>query len=158
MAESEWFNFEPIASNRELKKQNKRDYEQQWNEKNPDYRRQYHKEWRQNNPDNVRAGKKRWAQNNRVKMRASKRRCILKKKYGITPEQHTLMLIQQNDCCAICNRHKSEFKKSLCVDHDHATGKVRALLCRNCNLLLGYARDNVTTLQDSISYLLKHRN
>ncbi len=39
----------------------------------------------------------------------------------------------QQQRCAICNRHESEFKKRLCVDHNHRTSKVRGLLCFYCN-------------------------
>jgi hypothetical protein len=44
----------------------------------------------------------------------------------------------------------------LSVDHDHVTGAVRGLLCSNCNLVLGYACDDVTVLQKAIGYLRRH--
>ncbi len=43
------------------------------------------------------------------------------------------MLADQDGCCMLCGKHESEFKRRLAVDHDHVTGKVRALLCRRCN-------------------------
>ena len=46
-------------------------------------------------------------------------------------------LKEQNYCCAICNRHRDEFKRNLSVDHDHKTGKVRSLLCIICNTNVG---------------------
>ena len=43
------------------------------------------------------------------------------------------MLKKQNNCCAICKKHKSKFARSLAVDHDHSTGEIRGLLCFWCN-------------------------
>lgn len=43
---------------------------------------------------------------------------------------------KQKGCCAICGRHAALFKKSLAVDHDHKTGRIRGLLCFACNRYL----------------------
>ena len=43
--------------------------------------------------------------------------------------------------------------KSLCIDHNHVTGKVRGILCKSCNLLIGNAKDNVDILKSAIVYL-----
>ena len=56
-------------------------------------------------------------------------------KYGITAEQYNKMLAEQNGVCAICGRPPKT--KRLHVDHDHKTGKIRALLCMMCNTKLG---------------------
>jgi len=65
------------------------------------------------------------------------------------------MLKEQDDRCAVCKRHKSEFKYRFAVDHDHITRHVRALLCANCNTMLGSAGDAVEVLTDAIAYLKK---
>lgn len=57
----------------------------------------------------------------------------LKTRYGITGEQYVNLLRQQEECCAVCGRHYSEFSKRLSVDHDHHTLELRGLLCTNCN-------------------------
>lgn len=44
---------------------------------------------------------------------------------------------------------------ALVVDHDHTTGKVRGLLCHNCNRALGLLQDNKSYLQSAINYLKK---
>jgi hypothetical protein len=59
----------------------------------------------------------------------------------------------QKDRCAICGRHSSELNKKLCVDHCHKTGKVRGLLCINCNLGLGSFKDDIKFLNKAIEYL-----
>ncbi len=56
---------------------------------------------------------------------------------------------EQEGKCAICN----EFAMELVIDHDHKTNKLRSLLCRKCNSLLGMCDDNLTVLESSISYL-----
>lgn len=50
--------------------------------------------------------------------------------------------------CATCGS-----VERLCIDHDHATGRVRGLLCNDCNLSLGYAKDSIETLKNLIKYL-----
>lgn len=49
--------------------------------------------------------------------------------YGITLDQYNELLERQNYSCALCKRHESEFNTRLAVDHNHATGEVRGLLC-----------------------------
>jgi hypothetical protein len=63
------------------------------------------------------------------------------------------MLSNQNGCCTICNRHYSEFKTGLHVDHDHKTKKVRALLCTSCNQGLGRFREIPELLENAAAYL-----
>jgi len=60
---------------------------------------------------------------------------------------------EQNFGCAICGITEEETKKSFCVDHDHKTGKVRGLLCNNCNHGLGLFKDNTLFLARAINYL-----
>lgn len=75
----------------------------------------------------------------------------LKCYFGITIEDYDRMLKEQNGSCAICETKPLK----LCVDHCHATGKVRGLLCNDCNLGIGKLKDNIKTLQNAISYLSK---
>ncbi len=82
----------------------------------------------------------------------------LKSRYGITINDYNCLLEKQNKKCAICDMtlNSNSKTKHLCVDHDHKTGKVRGLLCGNCNRLLGNAKDNVEILQKAIEYLNAH--
>ena len=64
----------------------------------------------------------------------------------------------QSNKCVICNQ-KETFTKNgkileLAVDHCHVTGRIRGLLCRRCNVVLGLLRDNIEHLQNMTSYLL----
>jgi hypothetical protein len=78
-----------------------------------------------------------------------------REKYGLTSDEYQSMLEQQNHVCAICHQ-KCTSKPSLAVDHDHVTGKVRGLLCGNCNNGLGRFKDNVEWLSNAIEYLNEH--
>lgn len=78
----------------------------------------------------------------------------LKKKYGITSEQFEAMIVQQNGCCQICGKRFVN-SKSIHVDHNHRTGKVRSLLCGKCNSGLGYFGECIDNLLNAIQYLTK---
>lgn len=75
-------------------------------------------------------------------------------KYGITIEEYNKLLLDQNYVCKICN-NKNE-NRNLCVDHCHSTGKVRGLLCDQCNTGLGKFKDSVDLLKESINYLINN--
>lgn len=82
----------------------------------------------------------------------AQRRAELKRLYGITLEDYVEMFVKQKEVCAICSQ-KCPTKKSLSVDHDHNTGKVRGLLCNRCNRALGMFQDNPELLIKAASYL-----
>jgi hypothetical protein len=75
----------------------------------------------------------------------------LKQKFGLSAEKYRDMLCRQNNRCAICR--KREVNKRLSVDHCHKTGRVRGLLCNNCNFTLGRFGDNSNLLRKAASYL-----
>lgn len=80
----------------------------------------------------------------------------LESRYGITVKDYNEMFEQQQGCCEICGRHQSEVSRTFDVDHNHTTGKVRGLLCVDCNRCLGCVRENVITLAKAIEYLNKY--
>lgn len=81
----------------------------------------------------------------------------LKKRFNMTNEEYEEMLASQNGLCAICHQKNSKEGERLAIDHDHETGEVRALLCYNCNTLLGHCKENTQILANALSYLLKYR-
>jgi len=87
------------------------------------------------------------------------RNAELQRRYGITQQDYEVMIAEQNNQCAICNttepggRHDRGY---FVVDHCHTTGKVRKLLCHNCNTALGLVGDKTQTLQSMIEYLQEH--
>jgi hypothetical protein len=77
----------------------------------------------------------------------------LKRAYGIGYAEYLKMLDAQNGCCAICGTSDTGNRKAFHVDHCHETGKVRGLLCGNCNSGIGNLRDDVGLLRRAIDYL-----
>jgi len=83
----------------------------------------------------------------------------LKSKYGITYSDYLSMLEAQQNKCTICGDEfdsTSLGAKAPCVDHCHVTGKVRSILCRNCNTALGHVKENVDILKSMIAYVEDH--
>ncbi len=106
-------------------------------EVDPEFRnkqRERYARWRENDPRGV-------------------QRIALKNLYGLTLEQWDRMLIRQGGRCAVCEAPTQD----LHVDHCHATGKVRGLLCANCNRGLGLFADDPARMRVAARYLAKHR-
>lgn len=81
-----------------------------------------------------------------------------KKEYGISREEYQEKRKEQDYSCAICCKHEDNHSRgTLFVDHDHETGKYRALLCTQCNSALGMVYDKVDILKKMIDYLEKHK-
>ena len=81
----------------------------------------------------------------------------LQRAYGITLEQYRGMLVSQGGLCAIC---KTDYPGGrwgqLCVDHDHASGRVRGLLCGRCNKALGMIRERPVVALSMVDYIYEH--
>lgn len=82
-----------------------------------------------------------------------------RKKYGVTVAWYDKTLAAQDGGCAICGAKyfsPSQPDRSLTIDHDHKTGKVRGVLCHNCNTAIGLLGDNPGRLAQAIAYLRRH--
>jgi hypothetical protein len=82
----------------------------------------------------------------------------LQKNYGMTESEWESLLALQGGGCGICgeketNVHKSGTVWRLSVDHCHDTGKIRGILCNNCNRAIGLLKDNVQLLRKAADYL-----
>ena len=79
----------------------------------------------------------------------------LMRKYGIDTNEYNQLLESQNYTCAICGSTETggKGKKHFSVDHCHTTKKVRGLLCKSCNIMLGEAKDNTRILSKALEYL-----
>jgi hypothetical protein len=88
----------------------------------------------------------------------------LKIRYGITTEKYTELLAIQEHRCAICGNeeiavhNKTKKIQKLAVDHCHKTGKVRGLLCQDCNRGIGLFHEDISRLRKAIDYLVKCNN
>lgn len=94
------------------------------------------------------ARKKKWRDANVDQVRFAKRTA----RYGITPEQFDSLMARQSGRCKICLVQFESLSKA-CIDHNHDTGKVRALLCKHCNAALGMLRESEFNLVRTIAYL-----
>ena len=88
-----------------------------------------------------------WKSKNLSKIQARRRF----KKYSMLPGQFAQILDLQGGRCAIC---KTEMANPH-IDHNHQTGEIRGLLCKNCNWLLGHAKESVEILLGAVTYLRK---
>ena len=118
------------------------------------YQAKYHQEHKKK--DNARAIA--WHKANPEKSRNN----ALKYNHGITLKQYQKLWDAQRGLCAICGGPetiidaRTKQLRWLSVDHNHETGKVRALLCANCNTTLGLVMENPEILQKAIDYLGKY--
>lgn len=80
--------------------------------------------------------------------------------FGIDADTYNGMVERQKNLCAICGKPESTTRngitKRLAIDHNHTTGKIRELLCHNCNTAIGKAKEDITILEKMIAYLRKH--
>ena len=98
----------------------------------------YQREWYQNNKELHKS--RVMASRNPAMMRA--------RKYGLTPTDVNAMLALYNGKCYLCKERPAS-----CIDHDHATGRVRGVLCNGCNTGLGKLGDTIAGLERAIEYL-----
>ena len=75
----------------------------------------------------------------------------LKCLYNMTVEQYNQMLAEQNGVCFFCK--KPELDRRLSVDHNHKTDKIRSLLCRQCNFLVGHVENNIDLVKQILKYI-----
>ncbi len=104
------------------------------------------------NPNKKEDNKKRqlnWSRCNKDKIGIQRKL----KLYNLTQEEYFSLFMKYNNSCAICKRHQNELPRVLCIDHCHKTGKVRGLLCAECNSGLGMFKDNPLFLEKAIKYI-----
>lgn len=101
--------------------------------------------------------KRSWYHRNKDRAQAGNRRRHLASKYGITEADYEEMVEAQGNRCAVCFSDTVGGRYDRWhIDHDHATGKVRGLLCTNCNRGIGHFKDNPLFLASAIEYLNGH--
>lgn len=104
--------------------------------------------------------RKEWRKNNPEKQQQSQRNRNLLTRYGITLDDYEELFKKQDCKCGICGTeenysgHTGPRKEwSFSVDHCHITGRIRGLLCNDCNRALGLFKDNPEILKQAISWL-----
>lgn len=112
--------------------------------------------WDLKNKNKIDESSNKWKKQNTDKIKNYWRKDTLKK-YALSENQFNLILQNQNNCCLICNTSKEKSNCAFVVDHCHKTNIVRGILCNNCNVALGFAKDSILILEKAISYLEKHK-
>lgn len=106
-------------------------------EKTREIQRERSRRWRKRNPGEA------------AKVSAEYRIRHRGEKYGLTTREYDVLFEEQGGGCAICGTAN----ELLCVDHNHSTGSIRGLLCKQCNLGIANLRDNPALLRLAIKYL-----
>lgn len=106
----------------------------------------YRKEYEPANRDKI---NKRRREGGSQRASYKKRLYRIKYCYGLTEEEYVNMMDSQKGMCKICGKSLD----NIAVDHSHTTGKVRGLLCNNCNFAIGLFEDNISFLESAIEYL-----
>lgn len=75
------------------------------------------------------------------------------RRFNLTLEEYNEMLLEQNFKCAICKKEQNLCSRRFAVDHCHTTGKVRSLLCSNCNTALGLLKEDVVIVSSLLEYI-----
>lgn len=127
-------------------KEKERAYRKAYNAKKKEAKREYNKQYRIVNKDRLYENLKVWHKNNPLAVK----KYVLKRRYKVTVEQYSTLFEKQKGCCAICEAHQSKFKKALHVDHCHESGRIRGLLCVNCNTALGHLKESADMVQQAI--------
>ena len=120
---------------------------------NPEPVKRRARQWAIDNPEKRADWQRRYRESGR--RQRNDRRSYLKRTHGITVAQYDEMLAAQGGVCAICGRPPRE-DISLHVDHDHATGERRGLLCFRCNNSLGDLSDDPELVANVATYLIEH--
>lgn len=111
--------------------------------------------WESENPDRFEQSK---AERKTDKVKKDRdylvdRRKNLKTRYNMSLDDYDSLLKAQDYRCKLCNKEHMTNNKRLYVDHCHRTGKVRGLLCSNCNLSLGQIGDTIESVEKILKYL-----
>lgn len=125
-----------------------------WRDEHKESQAAYRKIWKSENRERVNASAKARRLANIHERRKQEREKSTFNTYGITVKQKEEMLSAQGGCAA-CGGNEPNSKKGWHIDHCHATGKVRGILCHHCNSSLGNARDSIDRLKMLIAYLEK---
>ena len=146
-----------LKASREWKARNKsavKEYGKLWNAANKELKKELKKKWDSENVEH----RKEYAKKFNVMRPDYHKEKHLAYAYGLSIEEYEKMRLAQNCRCAVCGKHEQDtHRKRLFVDHDHSTGKIRALLCQQCNTALGMVNDDKDVLFALVGYLEEHK-
>ncbi len=107
--------------------------------------------------------KKKYADLSPKQKAAKARQQNLTRRFRMSEDTYDELLASQEGTCAICDRpervraNNGEVRR-LAVDHCHASGNIRGLLCQSCNVALGKLEDSPNLLRKAADYLERSNN
>ena len=121
---------------------------------NKEQLKQYHADYYAKNKDKIKSYPS--------QLKHASKDAHLRRTYGIQIEEYNRLLTEQDGVCAVCQKtettkHQNGKTTSLCVDHCHSTGRVRGLLCRNCNGGIGKLQESAELLRKAAEYLERNK-
>lgn len=139
---------------------NKKEYTKNYN----DSHKKEHHQWYVTNKDKRQIYCKKYYKNNKEKALYHSRNSRYKRILGITAYDVEMMYKKQNGICLACGLEMKPFgtkisdSKCPCVDHCHSTKKVRAIIHRSCNMIIGQTGDDANLLRKYAEYLDRYRH
>ncbi len=135
-----------------------REYKREWVKQDPKRGTARTMAWRKSNREKVRDWNRAYAKKTRAENPAQtslyNRRNHFKRLYGVTLEWRDNKIAEQKNLCAICGGPPG--KLGLALDHNHNTGKVRDLLCCQCNTGLHKMERDIEWIRKAAAYLARH--
>ena len=123
-------------------------------------RREYNRKYVDLNRQRLNKRSTEWVNKHVEKRRRQSLQSTLKQKFNLSLEDYEQIVLRQNGKCLICGDlpkvrtdSKGRIKDRLDVDHCHKTGKVRGLLCHNCNKGLGQFKESLELLKNAVIYM-----
>lgn len=137
-----------------MESEKRKEYKRLWQKQNKDKVRKARDKYLNKNRALIARRSQEWRKNNPQKLKERRPHWSRKGLYGISENEYNSKFQSQNGRCAICNHKHIEGKRtSLVVDHCHATGKFRGLLCQSCNRGIGLIGECKIKLSNAIKYL-----
>lgn len=155
---------EKARRRRELYPEKVKDYAKKWREEHPEECRIFAQRTYQKNVEKIRDRARKNYEKNKESRKASmkeysrkNRRTLrdaqLRRAYGITHDEYDARLERQGGRCGLCKNERAPGTRAFAVDHDHATGAIRGLLCKPCNTGLGCFKDNPELMEAGAQYV-----
>jgi len=129
-----------------ISKEKRKKYVKKWRYENRERLLKWNREFYKRNAKKMRVRSRSFYRNNKQKELDRMRY----KKYGITGNEFREIVEKQNNKCPICIR---VINKNFSVDHDHKIGKIRGIICNDCNLAIGNAGSSPERLKSMANYL-----
>jgi len=133
----------------------KRANEKAWTLANPEKVKEAQKKYRETHREEHSKRSSEWNKEHRAIVTKRAQACHFKKFYGITINEKFQILADQDGRCAVCGSGELDKIGPWCIDHNHESGKIRGVLCRRCNMMLGSIGDNPAILRNMIAYLIR---